>query len=89
MSNETRANPALAGAAGSAEKPHRIIEDGMRHETPYSKARVALWCYLQNEFEVVALESELDKIVMLASAIREAETALPPNAQRERPEASV
>mgnify|MGYP000900474078 FL=1 len=75
--------PKLAGAAGSAEKAHRIVEDGRRHETPHSKARGALWCYLLNEFEVVAFESELDEIVALSVAIRDAEMALPPNAHCE------
>lgn len=69
--------------AGSPEKPRRIMEDGRRHQTQGAKARADLWIYIKNEFEVLLLESELDEIVRLASAIRDAAPALPPNAPGE------
>ncbi len=73
----------LAAPSGSAGLRRLVMEDGRRHETQYGKARAALWCYLQNEFGAIALESELDEIVALAAAITNAAGSAPPNAQAE------
>ena len=41
--------------------------------TPYSKAKEALWAHLDQEHGLTLLDSEVDQIVRLACAVRDAE----------------
>lgn len=41
--------------------------------TPYSQAKEALWTHLDREHGLTLLDSEVDEIVRLACAVRDAE----------------